>query len=176
MNDQRNCEHFEAMIAAHFDADGIPARENPELSAHIATCASCRESFELSARMEEALLSRWTEVPAVDSFLPGPATARARFAHPRLVAVFRTIMSPTGIAIALVVWSAMLTLRYRHAIAEVFEWTSRDRFSALSQDISTVLMTISGGDPYLLSAIYVALALAVLASTGAITLKYIRHS
>lgn len=181
MNDHlhKDCEHFEAMIAASFDADGIGNAEQQELAAHVATCASCRESHELSTRMEMALVARRSEIPAADAFLPGFAPARARgvvHAHPRLLAAFRTIMSPAGIAIVLVLWSAMLALRYRHAISEVFAFTATDRFTAVWQDASNLLIGLSGGDAYTLTAIYVALALVVLGSTGAITLRYIRHS
>jgi Putative zinc-finger len=178
MNDrlENNCERFEAMIVAYFDADGVHTRESQELKAHLATCASCRESLEISSRMESALVSRRSEVPAVDAFLPAFARARAvSAAHPRLVAAFRAVMSPAGIAIVLVFWSAMLALHFRHAIAEVFVWTSKDRFSALLSDMSNALLAVSGGDPYTLTAIYVALALLVLASTGAITMRYIRN-
>jgi anti-sigma factor RsiW len=181
MNDHlhKDCEHFEAMIAASFDADGIRATERQELAAHLATCASCRESHELSTRMETALVARRSEVPAAAAFLPRFAPERARVivhAHPRLLAAFRTLMSPAGIGVVLVMWSAMLALRYRHAISEVFAFTETDRFAAVWRDASTLLIGLSGGDAYTLTAIYIALALAVLASTGAITLKYIRHS
>jgi predicted anti-sigma-YlaC factor YlaD len=176
-----NCERFEAMIAACFDGDDVSTGERAELNAHVASCVSCRESFELSSRMEAALVSRRAEVPAVDAFLPSFVPARAReaarlHAHPHLIRVFRAVMSPAGIAIILVTWAAMLGLRFRELIGKVFVWTSSDRFSALGHDITNLLLSVSRGDPYTLGIIYVALAVAVLGSTGAITLRYIRHS
>jgi hypothetical protein len=174
-------ERFETMIASWFDADGLSAGEREELTAHVATCASCRESFQLAAQMEAALVSRRDEVPAVDAFLPAFAPARVRDAvqqraHPRLLAAFRALMSPAGVSIVLVLWAAMLALRFRHAIGEVFAWTSTDRFSALTNDISNLLLGVARGDALTLTAIYVTLALVVLGSTGFITLRYIRHS
>jgi len=176
-----NYERFEAMIAACFDGDKVTAGDRAELNAHLVTCASCRDSFELASRMEAALVSRRDDVPAVHDFLPAFAPARARdaartHAHPRLITAFRAVMSPAGISIVLMIWAAMLGLRYRHAISEVFVWTSSDRFSALSQDASNLLLDVSRGDPYTLIAMYVALAVIVLGSTGAITLRYIRHN
>jgi len=173
-----NCERFEAMIAACFDGDDVSAGDRAGLNAHLATCASCRESFELSSRMEAALVSRRADVPAVDAFLPEFASGRAaaRTPHPRLVAAFRAMMSPAGVSIILVFWLAMLGLRFRHAIGEVLVWTSSDRFSALSQDASNLLMSVSRGDPYTLGIMYVALTVVVLGSTGFITLRFIRHS
>jgi anti-sigma factor RsiW len=174
-----NCEHYEALIAASFDADGLAPNERKELDAHLAACASCRESFELSSRMEAALVSRRDDVPVVDSFLPhfAPATALApAHAHPRLLAAFRALMSPAGISIALTMWAAMLALYFRNQIAQVFVWTSSDRFSALGQDVSNLLVNVSRGDTLVLTGIYVAITVIVLGSMGAITLRYVRHS
>ena len=171
-----NCERFESMMASWFDRDGLSAAERAELTAHVATCASCRESFELAKQMEDALVSRRDDVPAVDSFLPDMQPARARFAHPRLVAAFRTVMSPAGIAIVLVMWGTMLAYHFREPIAGVFELSSSERFSALYADLSHLLITVARGDAYTLVGIYVALTLIVLGSTGAITLRYIRHN
>ena len=171
-----NCERFETMMASWFDRDGLSASDREALTAHIAVCASCHESFELSTHMEQALVSRSAQVPAVDAFLPALAPARAPFAHPRLVAVFRTVMSPAGISIILVMWTTLLALRFRDNIATVFTWSTADRFTSLLGGFSETLMGATGGDAYAMVAIYVAVAVAVLASTGAITLKYIRHS
>jgi hypothetical protein len=176
---RQNCDRFEAMIVEWFEANGLPAADKTELTAHLATCASCRESFELSARMEMALVARRTDIPAVDAFLPAfsPAheTAAARNAHSRLVDVFRTLMSPAGVSIMLVLWASMLALRFRNEIAEVFVWTSSDRFSALSHDVSNLLLSVSGDNVYTLSVMYLALAVLVLGSTSLIAVRFIRH-
>jgi len=172
-------EKFEAMIAAWFDTDGLSAAERDEITAHMATCEPCRASFELAARMEAALVSRRDDVPAVDRFLPVFAPAHEHGtspAHPALLSAFRVLMSPAGVSITLVIWASLLALRFRGQIGAVFAWTSADRFMAFSQNLSNLLMSISRGDPYLLTAIYIAIALVVLGSTGAITMRYIRHS
>ena len=176
MNEQHthDCERFEAMMASWFDDDALTASDRDALTTHIASCASCRESFEVSAQMEQALVSRSAMVPSVDTFLPAFAPARSPFAHPRLVAVFRAMISPAGIAITLVMWSTLLTLHFRDKIASAL--LASERISSLLDGISQSLMGIAGGDTYTLMAIYIAVALAVLASTGAITLRYIRHS
>src|SRR5262245_1089483 len=125
MND--NCERFEAMM---FDVDDLSASARNELSEHLASCGTCRESFEVTSRMEAALVSLREEVPAVDRFLPAFVSAPVgAVSHPKLLAVFRTLMSPTGISIMLMGWTAMLALHFRKQIAEVFVWTSSDRFS-----------------------------------------------
>jgi len=181
----KDCERFEAMVAAWFEPDTLSAREREELTAHVTACGSCRESLQLSQRMEEALVSRRAEVPAADSFLPDFAAMHARAragapavrtTHPRLVSVFRAVMSPAGVSITLVVWGALLALHFREQIARVFAWTASDRFSALFSDISNLLFNVGRGDAYTLAGIYVALAVVLLLSTGAITLRYIRHS
>ena len=66
---RQNCDRFESLIVEWFEADGLRADDRAELTQHLAICSSCRESFELSARMEAALVSRRNDVPALDGFL-----------------------------------------------------------------------------------------------------------
>ena len=173
----QNCERFEAMIVAWFDADDLSSVERDEVNAHIPTCASCRESFEVTSRMEAALMARRSDVPAVDSFLPAFVSAPiGAVSHPKLLAVFRALMSPAGISIMLMSWTAMLALHFRKQIGEVFVWTSSDRFSALGNDVANLLVTISRGDTHVLTGIYVAVTVVVLGSMGLITLRYVRNS
>jgi len=173
----KDCERFESIIAAWFDADGLSSAQRGEVNAHIPACASCRESFEMTSRMEAALIARRSDVPAVDSFLPViSAPVGAVHAHPKLLAVFRTLMSPAGVSIMLMGWVTMLALHFRHQIAAVFVWTSSDRFSALGRDVSNLLVTVSRGDTHVLTGIYVGLTVVVLGSMGLITLRYVRHS
>ena len=173
----QNCERFEAMIVAWFDADGLSSAQRGELNAHIPTCASCRESFEVTSRMEAALMARRSDVPAVDSFLPAFVSAPiGAVPHPKLLAAFRALMSPAGISIMLMSWTAMLALHFRKQIGEVFVWTSSDRFSALGNDVANLLVTISRGDTHVLTGIYVAVTVVVLGSMGLITLRYVRNS
>jgi len=180
-----NCARIEALLPSYVEGD-LTADDAAAVRSHVESCAACRESYAAFATIEGALVSRRSEVPAVDSFLPDLAAVRAQAhgrevaasapAHSRLVSIFRTMMSVPGIAIILVVWSAMFLLRFRHTVGEMFSWTSVDRLSAFSDRISGALVGVSGGDPYALIAIYLALALLVLGSTGAITLRFIRHS
>lgn len=178
MNEHRCQEHerYDAMMASWFDADGLSAADRAVLTAHLEACASCRESFEVASRMESALESRASQVPALEGLLPALEPARAHAQHPRLVAAFRVMMSPAGIAIILVMWSTMLAFRFRESIARAFELSSSEKFTAVYHDLSSLLVTVSRGDEYTLIGIYVALTLVVLGSTGAITLRYIRHS
>lgn len=171
----QNCERFEAMMDDWFDGS-LSAAEQRDLSEHRSVCASCRESFELSSRIEDGLVSRQSLVPPVDSFLPAIAPAPARALHPRLVRVFRGLMSPAGTAALLVMWVTMLTFHFRDPIGTWLTRFSTERLGVVSQNITSELIELSRGDVLTLSAIYVALALAVLASTGAITLRYIRNS
>ena len=179
----QNCERFEAMIVAWFDADDLSSVERDEVKAHVAACGACHESFELASRMEAALVSRRDEIPAVDRFLPALASAPVgavrsigAVSHPKLLAAFRALMSPAGISIMLMSWTAMLALHFRKQIGEVFVWTSSDRFSALGNDVANLLVTISRGDTHVLTGIYVAVTVVVLGSMGLITLRYVRNS
>jgi hypothetical protein len=71
-------------------------------------------------------------------------------------------------------WAAMFLFRFRDAVGRVFTWTSLDRLSALTQQMQSTLLGVSGDNPWTLTAIYLALTLAVLASAGAITLRFVR--
>ena len=156
-------------------ADGsLAASERAAVESHLAACASCRESFELAAEMERALVSRSAQVPPAGAFLPA-LPAHTTVAHPRLVEIFRTMMSPAGIAIILVVWSTMFAFRFREPVARSLEGLS-GRFTAFSDGISSSLLGAASGDAYTLVAVYVVLALVLLGSTGAITLRYLRQS
>jgi predicted anti-sigma-YlaC factor YlaD len=182
-----NCERIEALLPS-FVEGGLEDGEAAGVRAHLESCAACRESLAAYAMIEESLVSRRTEVPAVESFLPDisalaagakartpePAAARSH-AHPHLADVLRAMMSVPGIAIILVLWSAMLLLRFRDTVGLVFTWTSLDRLSAFTQQVQRALVGASGGDSYTLVGVYVALTLVLLASTGAITLRYVRN-
>jgi hypothetical protein len=170
-----HCERFEAMMEGWFDGS-LPECDRRDLSAHVATCASCRESFELSARMEHALASRRFEVPTFAAFLPRVAATPVRASHGRLVAAFRVLMSPAGIGAVLVIWVALLTLRFSDVIGGALTRFSEERLMVFSRHASDALLDLAGGNAYTLIAVYALLALALLASTGAITLRYIRHS
>jgi hypothetical protein len=171
-----DCERFDALIASWFD-DDITAPDRRALMEHVSTCASCRESFELTSRMEAALVSRRDDVPAVDGFLPALSPAPRPFAHPRLVAAFRTLVSPAGIAIVLVLWSTMLALHYRgQIVSKLGTWSSIDHFTSLLNGMIDPLLGASGQDAFALGIAYAIVGLIILASTGAITLRYIRHS
>jgi hypothetical protein len=96
------------------------------------------------------------------------------WAQPRLVGALRAMMSVPGVSIILVMWAAMFLFRFRDAVGRVFTWTSLDRLSALTQQMQSTLLGVSGDNPWTLTAIYLALTLAVLASAGAITLRFVR--
>ena len=174
-----NCEKVEGLLAAFIEGS-LSAGDEATVSAHLKTCASCRESSAAFSRIEEALALRRSEVPAVDAFLPDfaalrPHAAAAVPAQSRLTQWFRAMMTVPGIASILVVWSALFLLRYSHAVGQVFTWTSLDRLSMMTNIISSALLGVAGGDAYTLTAIYLALTLLVLGSTGAITLRFIRR-
>jgi hypothetical protein len=177
MNDysKSNCERVEAMMGDWLD-QSLSAGDRRAVSDHLATCASCRESVELASRIESALVARSEEIPAVDAFLPPIAGAPHRVMHPQLVRAFRVVMSPAGVAALLVVWIAMLTLRFREPIAAWITSFPTERVETFMLGIQTALLDVSGGNMLTLITIYAALAVFVLASTGAITLRYIRNS
>lgn len=181
MNQQarQNCERIEALLPSYVEG-GLGAADEAVVRSHIETCDACRASLVTFAMIEESLVSRRAEVPPAEQFMPDFAAARAPVSrahpHPRLVGALRTMMSVPGVSIILVMWSAMFLLRFRDTVGRAFSWTSLDRLSAFTREVQNVLVGVSGDNPWTLTAIYAALTLALLASTGAITLRYIRQS
>src|SRR5262245_50519815 len=99
----QNCERFEAMIPEWFEGT-LVSSQREELTVHMASCASCRESFALTSAIENELVARRSLVPSFESFMPAMAESTATAVHPRLLRVFRTVMSPAGISIAIIMW------------------------------------------------------------------------
>jgi anti-sigma factor RsiW len=191
-NTPQNCERIEALLPA-FVEGGLAADDAAVVRAHVGSCAACGEALAAFTALEATLVSRRDEVPPAASFIPdlsalrapGAAASRGRvdavsgprraYAHPRLVWALRGMVSVPGVAIILVIWSTLLLYHFRDAVGEALAFSSLERLQVLTARISATLLAVSGGDAWTLSAIYGAIALFVLGSTGIITLRYVRH-
>jgi predicted anti-sigma-YlaC factor YlaD len=171
------CEKIEVLLPGF--VEGSLAEDDAAMVAtHVDSCASCRESLSAFAMLEESLVLRRSEVPAVEAFLPDLAAARILVAHPRtpLLKVFRAAMSLPGISILLVMWGSMFALSFRTSLAnDLSRYSSLDRWKALTELAARQLTSITGDNIWALTAVYGALTLAILGSMGAMTLRYIRR-
>ena len=170
------CERIEVLLPA-FVEGSLAGGDAALVASHVDSCASCRESLAAFAVLEESLVLRRAEVPAVDAFLPNLAAthARAARAHAPLFKVFRAAMSLPGISILLVMWGTMFALSFRTNLAnDITRYSSLERWKALTALATQQLTSITGGNVWVLTAVYLALTLAILGSMGAMTLRYVR--
>jgi len=171
------CEKIEALLPAFVSRD-IAKADAAMVASHVDSCASCRESLAAFAMLEQSLVSRRAEVPPVDSFLPDLAAVRVPAAHHRspLLTVFRAAMSVPGISILLVMWGTMFALSFRtHLANDITRYSSLERWKALTEFATQQLTSVTGDNVWVLTAVYVALTLAILGSMGAMTLRYVRR-
>jgi predicted anti-sigma-YlaC factor YlaD len=171
------CERIEALLPA-FAEGSLSGDDAATVTSHVDSCASCRESLAAFALLERSLVSRRAEIPTVDSFLPDLSAARvpAMHRHSPLFRVFRATMSVPGISILLVMWGTMFALSFRTDLAnDITRYSSLERWKALTAFATQQLTSVTGGNVWTLTAVYVALTLAILGSMGAMTLRYIRR-
>ena len=171
------CERIEALLPA-FAEGSLAGDEAAKVTSHVDSCASCRESLAAFAILEQSLVSRRAEVPPVDSFLPNLPAARvpAVHRHSPLLRVFRAAMSVPGISILLVMWGTMFALSFRtHLANDITRYSSLERWKALVVFTTAQITNLTGGNVWTLTAVYVALTLAILGSMGAMTLRYVRR-
>jgi anti-sigma factor RsiW len=171
-----DCARVEAMLPA-FVAHELGGDERALVSTHLESCAACRDSLAALAAIEATLVARRDEIPAVDAFLPHRHAAHAAASErkPFVHRVFRVVMSTPGIAILLVMWAALLISRFQGRVAGgVSETTAVDRMQAFAKRGIDAMVAAAGGDVWTLSAVYGALAIAVIVSAGALTVRFVR--
>lgn len=174
--EQMDCDRLEAMLPAFVGRD-LSADEAASVSAHLETCARCRESLAEFVSLEEVLVARRHDVPPVDAFLPHIQPVRSPVrARPRVwVRCFRAATSIPGIAIILVVWAGFLIARYDDRFAsDVVQVTRLERATALIKRGLDAMVAAAGGDAWTLTAVYGALAIGVIVSAGALTMRLVR--
>jgi predicted anti-sigma-YlaC factor YlaD len=170
---EMDCERIEAMLPAFVGRD-LGADDAAVVSSHLETCAQCRESLAAFAALEQSLVARRDDVPPVDAFLPHMAPARAR--SNVLVRCLRAVTSVPGIAIVIVMWAGFLIARYSDRLTgdAATQKNTFERMTALAQRGIDAMIAAAGGDVWTLTAVYGALAIGVIVSAGALTMRLVR--
>ena len=174
--DSMDCKRIEGNLSA-FVARELSADEAATVASHIDACASCRESLAAFVALEASLVARRDEIPSLDAFLPNYQAARARVrARPRfLVRAFRVVTSVPGVAVVLVMWASLLIARYNDRLTGgIGDKTSLDRLTAFTKSGLDAMVLAAGGDAWTLTAVYGALAIGVIVSAGALTMRLVR--
>jgi predicted anti-sigma-YlaC factor YlaD len=167
---QMDCERIETMLPA-FVGRELGAAEAASVAAHIDSCERCRESLAAFAQLEQTLVARRSQVPPVDGFLPNLKTARARSGF--WVRSLRLATSVPGVAIVLVMWAALLMGRFSDRIG-IADHALAQRVTAFTKQGIDAMVGIAGGDVWTLTAVYGALAIGLIVSAGALTMRLVR--
>lgn len=172
----RSCEQIESLLPSYVegtldDADAAAVRM------HVESCATCRESLVTFTVLEQSLVSRRDQVPPLERFLPDLATAGVPgAAHvSRLMRAFRSMMSLPGVATLLVVWAGLFAFAFREKIGAAIMAATPDRLTVFQDHLTSALVTAADGNAWTLLAVSILVSVLIVLSTGAMTLRYIRH-
>jgi predicted anti-sigma-YlaC factor YlaD len=169
---EMDCERIEATLPAFLGRD-LGAEEAAAVAVHIDSCDRCRESLAAFALLEQTLVARRSEVPPVDGFLPNLKTARVRSGFG--ARCFRAVTSIPGVAIVLVMWAVLLIGRFNDRIAlAIADHTLAERAAAFAKRGLDAMVGVAGGDVWTLTAVYGALAIGLIVSAGALTMRLVR--
>lgn len=168
-----DCERIEEMLPAFVEHELTP-KEASLVRAHVDSCPRCSEALQTFTVMEHSLVTRRDQVPPFETFLP-PALAPSRW-HPGLfLRSLRALTSVPGMAIVLVMWAGFLIARYSDRLTGgVMEKTTLDRMMVFARRGIDAIVAAAGGDMSTLTAVYGALAIAVIVSAGALTMRFVR--
>ena len=120
---------------------------------------------------------RRAEVPPPDRFLPAFSHAPAAVEphRSRVIRVFRAVTSVPGVAILLAMWAAMFAFSFRVPITRVLSKSTPDNLVGGIDRFADFLVFLTGGNVWMLIGMCTIVALAIAASTGAMTLRYVRR-
>lgn len=173
MNDR--CAHIESLLPAFLEED-LGGEETALVRAHLESCEACRAALAAFASLEEALVLRRAEVPPVDRFLPDFAPAQAAVHHPSvLLRAFRALTSVPGVSIVLTMWAGMLAFNFRGPIGRALSLSTPDNLVGGIDRFANLLVLLTDGNVWLLIGMCTLVSLAIAASTGAMTLRFIRR-
>ena len=166
-----DCERIEEMLPAFVEHELTP-KDASLVRAHVESCPRCAEARQTFVAMEQSLATRRAEVPPFETFLPA-ALAPSR---PRIfLRSLRALTSVPGVAIVLVMWAGFLVARYSDRLTGgMAEKTTLERMTAFAQRGIDAIVAAGGGDAWTLTAVYGALAIAVIVSAGALTMRLVR--
>jgi len=170
-----DCQQIEILLPAYIESD-LTAGEMASVRAHLDGCRMCQDAVASFQALEVALVTRGEQVPTLDSVLPA-LIAQASTRRSRALRFFDAAFSLPGIICMALGFLGMLTFFYRDVIAgylarqfaQPLTWEDvAVRFGALTANTAHV-------DVLVLTAVYSLVTLLIVASTGYITLRFVRQ-
>lgn len=181
-----NHERFEELLPAYLEGD-LDAATRAQVEAALAASAELRSSLEAFRSLEDSLVMRREQVPPASQFLDwlaqrsvARALARAHARSP-VHRFFDGLLSWPSLATIGFIVVGMWTYWHRSSIATFFiegkvnATGVESRFASMIQNLNGLLTTLSGGDMMIMAGIYGMVTLAILAFTGAMTMRFVRH-
>jgi len=169
-----NCTHIESLLPA-FVENQLTDAERARVRSHVETCAACRASLVAFEALEASLVMRRAELPPVDAYLPSFAPAAAPLVHHRLLRFFRALTSVPGVSIMLAMWAAMLAFNFRVPISRALSFSTPAHLTGDVDRFADLLVLLTGGNTWLLVGIATLVGIGIAASTGALTLRFVRR-
>jgi predicted anti-sigma-YlaC factor YlaD len=168
---EMDCARVEALLPGYV-ARELGADESSAVATHVESCARCREALASLAAIEATLVARRDQIPPADAFLGWALAAVSRARRPAYAKVLRAAVSVPGSAILLVTWASFLIARYQsRALGDTAAF---ERVSGFAKRGLDAIVAVAGGDAVTLTAVYGALAIAVIVSAGALTVRFVR--
>lgn len=170
-----NCDRIENLLS-EFAGGDLSGADESAVRAHLEGCASCRESLAAYRALEDALVMRRAEVPAVDAMLQGVLAPAPSSLHRARVLMDRLFSLPSLAAFACFVL-AWAGFAYSTPIAHALNWlvTEAPVVSDLSGGLVASLVALTRGDMLVTVGVYVGVTLLILGSGTWMTLRYV-HS
>ena len=169
------CTHIESLLPAFLEHE-LGAEEMALVRAHLESCDACRAALASFEALEASLVLRYAEVPPVERFLPEFAHAHAAAHHSSvLLRALRAVTSVPGVSIVLAMWAGMLAFNFRGPIGRALSLSTPDNLVGGIDRFADLLVVLTNGNVWLLIGMCTMVALAIAASTGAMTLRYIRR-
>ena len=167
-----SCEEMDKLLARYASGD-LTEDEEFVVKVHLSVCGDCRESLELYRALESGLVSRAKERPSSRS------ASRAIMKRLREVERNPFTSSPwtapaivgTVVALSILITLVFGLLASGSATQEVPGLTGWERFFT---EIPDWIAGLLGGEIWLISAVYGAVALGFVVSGGLVTLRFVR--
>lgn len=169
-----NCEHVEELLGPLAGGE-LDAATEADVRAHVASCARCRESLAAYEAVESALVLRRGEVPAPGRILDAALRAVRPHRSSRARTVMDAVFSPASLAAFAFAFAGLASFVYRGALVRFLSGFSTPSEWAFAGDhITRALLVFTGGDVWMLTAVYAGLTAIVLLGTGLVGLRFLR--
>jgi predicted anti-sigma-YlaC factor YlaD len=167
-------DHIEEMLPRYVEGD-LSSDERRSVEEHLSSCHDCRDALELCASLEEALVSFKMKRPSSKTTY---TAIERRLPLDPVFSPLSLLRSPAVLGTAAVTLMAILTILFREQMSIAltrFSGLSFDSFASSFDSIPEWIVTVTGGNAWLLALIVVLETLFFTLATSLTVLRIIRH-